>query len=153
VELATPSVNANNSTITPALVRRAINKVPNALAVSQVGTLISYTALEQEHAWEQLGVTVNQVLKGGGGGRVQDLDLLFTRQKTMGASRLKPASMRTRHEWVFWISRTGAGRQPTSTIRNLACPPDTKRWQPGSSSRRSEKYGRGPQPRVPRPSV
>jgi hypothetical protein len=89
VELATPSVNANNSTITPASVRLAINKVRKALGVSQVGKLIAYTALEQEHAWEQLGVTISQVIKEGGAGRAQDLDLLFTGQKTMAGVPIK----------------------------------------------------------------
>jgi len=57
--LATPVVNGNNSAITPGAVRLAINKVPKALGSNQVSKLIAYTALEQEHQWEQLGVTIS----------------------------------------------------------------------------------------------
>ena len=51
VELATPTVNANNSAITPGAVRLAINKVRKSLGSNQVSKLIAYTALEQEHQW------------------------------------------------------------------------------------------------------
>lgn len=89
VELATPSVNASNSTITPGAVRLAIDKVRKALGVNQSAKLIAYTALEQEHAGEQLGVTISQIIKEGGAGRAQDLDLLFTGQKSMAGVPVK----------------------------------------------------------------
>ncbi len=89
VELATPRVNGNNSALTPGVVRLAINKVRKALGASQVGKLIAYTSLEQEHAWEQLGITISQIIKEGGGGKANDLDLLFTGEKTMAGVPIK----------------------------------------------------------------
>ncbi len=89
VELATPRVAGNNSALTPGVVRLAINKVRKSLGTSQVGKLIAYTSLEQEHAWEQLGVTISQIIKEGAGGRASDLDLLFTGEKTMAGVPIK----------------------------------------------------------------
>ncbi len=89
VELATPVVNGNNSAITPGAVRLAINKVRKALGSNQVSKLIAYAALEQEHQWEQLGVTISQIIKEGAGGRASDLDLLFTGEKSMAGVPIK----------------------------------------------------------------
>jgi hypothetical protein len=89
VELATPAVNGNNSAITPGAVRLAINKVRKSLGSNQVSKLIAYTALEQEHQWEQLGVTISQIIKEGAEGRASDLDLLFTGEKTMAGVPIK----------------------------------------------------------------
>jgi len=89
VELATPTVNASNSALTPGAVRLAINKVRKALGTNQVKKLIAYTSLEQEHQWEQLGVTISQIIKEGAGGRASDLDLLFTGDKTMAGVPIK----------------------------------------------------------------
>jgi hypothetical protein len=52
--------------------------------LNQLSKLITYTSLEQEHQWEQLGVTISQIIKEGAGGRASDLDLLFTGDKTAG---------------------------------------------------------------------
>ena len=89
VELATPRVNGNNSALTPGAVRLAINKVRKALSTNQVSKLIVYTSLEQEHQWEQLGVTISQIIKEGAGGRASDLDLLFTGEKSMSGVPIK----------------------------------------------------------------
>ncbi len=83
VQLQTPRVNAGNAALTPGNVRLALNKVRKALGINQVGKLIAYTSVEQEHAWENLGITISQIVKEGAGGRASDLDLLFTGQKTM----------------------------------------------------------------------
>lgn len=83
VQLQTPRVNAGNAALTPGSVRLALNKVRKALGINQVGKLIAYTSVEQEHAWENLGITISQIVKEGAGGRASDLDLLFTGQKTM----------------------------------------------------------------------
>lgn len=88
VELATPSVNAGNAALVPMNVRLAINKVRKALGVNQLGKLIAYTSLEQEHAWESLGVAISEIIKEGGS-KANDLDLLFTGQKTMGGAPIK----------------------------------------------------------------
>ena len=89
VELATPHVAGNNAAITPGVVRLAINKVRKALGTNQVGKLVAYTALEQENAWEQLGISISQIIKEGAGGRASDLDLLFTGELTMAGVPIK----------------------------------------------------------------
>src|SRR5256712_1966614 len=89
VQLATPRVNAGNAALTPGNVRLAINKVRKALGINHVGKLIAYMAVEQEHAWENLGITVSQIIKEGGGGRADDLDLLFSGRKTMSGVPIK----------------------------------------------------------------
>lgn len=89
VQLATPRVNAGNAALTPANVRLAINKVRKALGINHLSKLIAYMAVEQEHAWENLGITVSQVIKEGGGGNGNDLDLLFTGRKTMSGVPIK----------------------------------------------------------------
>jgi hypothetical protein len=89
VQLATPRVNAGNAALTPANVRLAINKVRKSLGINQVGKLIAYTSVEQEHAWENLGITISQVIKEGGAGNANDLDLLFTGRKTMSGVPIK----------------------------------------------------------------
>jgi len=89
VELATPHVAGNNSAITPGVVRLAINKVRKALGTNQIGKLIAYTSLEQENAWEQLGISISQIIKEGAGGRASDLDLLFTGELTMAGVPIK----------------------------------------------------------------
>ncbi len=88
-QLATPRVNAGSAALVPGYVRLAINKVRKALGSNQVGKLIAYTSVEQEHAWENLGVTISQIIKEGAGGRANDLDLLFTGQKTMSGAPIK----------------------------------------------------------------
>jgi hypothetical protein len=89
-QLQTPRVNAGNSALVPGYVRLAINKVRKALGIAQLGKLIAYTSVEQEHAWENLGITISQIIKeGGSGGRASDLDLLFTGRKTMSGVPIK----------------------------------------------------------------
>ncbi|MGO9642025.1 MAG: hypothetical protein ACLP1Y_12060 [Candidatus Acidiferrales bacterium] len=89
-QLATPRVNGGNSALVPGYVRLAINKVRKALGIAQLGKLIAYTSVEQEHAWENLGITISQIIKeGGSGGRSSDLDLLFSGRKTMSGIPIK----------------------------------------------------------------
>lgn len=89
VQLQTPRVNAASSALVPTYVRLAINKVRKALGVNQLGKLLAYTALEQVHAWENLGISISTVVKEGAGGRASDLDLLFSGKKTMGGIGIK----------------------------------------------------------------
>lgn len=89
VQLQTPSVNAASSALVPTFVRIALNKVRKALGVDQLGKLLAYTALEQEHAWENLGIGISTVVKEGAGGRASDLDLLFNGKKTMAGVPFK----------------------------------------------------------------
>src|SRR3989475_2831935 len=88
-QLQTPVVNAGNAALTPSNVRLAINKVRKSLGINHVAKLIAYMAVEQEHAWENLGITVSQIIKEGGGGDGNDLDLLFSGRKTMSGIPIK----------------------------------------------------------------
>jgi len=89
IQLQTPRVNAGNAALTPSNVRLAINKVRKSLGINHIGKLIAYMAVEQEHAWENLGITVSQIIKEGGGGDGNDLDLLFSGRKTMSGIPIK----------------------------------------------------------------
>ena len=89
VQLQTPRVNAGNAALTPSNVRLAINKVRKSLGINHVSKLIAYMAVEQEHAWENLGITVSQIIKEGGAGDGNDLDLLFSGRKTMSGIPIK----------------------------------------------------------------
>ena len=89
IQLATPRVNAGNAALTPSNVRLAINKVRKALGINHIAKLIAYMAVEQEHAWENLGITVSQIIKEGGGSEGNDLDLLFSGRKTMSGIPIK----------------------------------------------------------------
>jgi hypothetical protein len=109
VELATPRVNGNNSALTPGAVRLAINKVRKALGSNQVSKLIAYTSLEQEHQWEQLGVTISQIIKEGAGGRASDLDLLFTGEKSMAGVPIK-SSINANQSRVDFLDLSHWGR-------------------------------------------
>ena len=108
-QLQTPRVNAGNASLVPSHVRLALNKVRKALGTNQVGKLIAYTSVEQEHAWENLGITVSQVIKEGGGGRANDLDLLFTGQKTMSGAPIK-SSINADQTRIDFLDLTHWGR-------------------------------------------
>jgi hypothetical protein len=88
-QLQTPRVNGGNGALVPGQVRLAINKVRKALGIAQLGKLVAYTSLEQEHAWENLGITISQIIKEGPGGGADDLDLLFNGRKTMAGVPIK----------------------------------------------------------------
>lgn len=113
--LTTPSVNAGSAALTPGNVRLAINKVRKALGVDQVGKLISYMNVEQEHAWENLGITVSEVVKEGAGGRANDLDLLFTGKKTMAGLPIK-VSIHADQTRIDFIDLSHWGRAVTKDI-------------------------------------
>ena len=89
IQLATPRVNAGNAALTPSNVRLAINKVRKSLGINHIAKLIAYMAVEQEHAWENLGITVSQIIKEGGASDGNDLDLLFSGRKTMSGIPIK----------------------------------------------------------------
>jgi hypothetical protein len=108
-QLATPRVNAANASLTPGHVRLAINKVRKSLGINQLGKLIAYTSVEQEHAWENLGITISQIVKEGAGGRAKDLDLLFSGQKTMSGVPIK-SSVNADQTRVDFLDLTHWGR-------------------------------------------
>jgi hypothetical protein len=88
-QLATPRVNAGNAALVASHVRIALNKVRKALGIGQLGQLITYTSVEQEHAWENLGITISQIVKENAQGSANDLDLLFSGRKTMSGVPIK----------------------------------------------------------------
>lgn len=94
-QLKTSSVNAAGAALTPGNVRLAYNLIRKSLGVDQAGgsgkpsKILAYGPVEQEHAWENLGITISQVIKESGNGRANDIDLLFSGQKTMGGAPLK----------------------------------------------------------------
>jgi hypothetical protein len=120
VELATPRVNGNNSAITPGAVRLAINKVRKSLGSNQVSKLIAYTSLEQEHQWEQLGVTISQIIKEGAGGRASDLDLLFTGEKSMAGVPIK-SSINANQSRIDFLDLSHWGTRRHAGHRFLRC--------------------------------
>ena len=71
--------------------------------------LIAYTSLEQEHQWEQLGVTISQIIKEGAGGRASDLDLLFTGEKSMAGVPIK-SSINANQSRVDFLDLSHWGR-------------------------------------------
>lgn len=80
-EIRTPTFNAGGSALTTGMVRLAINKIKKALGLNGVGKLMAYCNLEQEHQYEQLGVTITSIATPSG--TVRDLELLFEGKKTM----------------------------------------------------------------------
>jgi hypothetical protein len=108
-QLATPRVNAASSALVASYVRLAINKVRKALGINQLGKLIAYTSVEQEHAWENLGISISQVIKEGGSSRANDLDLLFSGQKTMSGVPIK-SSINADQTRIDFLDLTHWGR-------------------------------------------
>ena len=78
-----------NAALVPGHVRLAINKVRKALGIGQLGKLIAYTSVEQEHAWENLGITVSarSIKEGRGGARERSRFALLRAKKRCPACR------------------------------------------------------------------
>jgi hypothetical protein len=114
-QLQTPRVNAANSALVPGYVRLAINKVRKALGIGQLGKLIAYTSVEQEHAWENLGITISQVIKENAGGGANDLDLLFSGRKTMSGVPIK-SSINASQTRVDFLDLSHWGRAVSKDI-------------------------------------
>jgi hypothetical protein len=60
--LKTPHVAAGNAAIVPATVRLALNKLRKVLGTATNAKLIAHCNLDQEAAWEQIGLTVSEVI-------------------------------------------------------------------------------------------
>jgi hypothetical protein len=87
-EIRTPTVTASGQLVT-GHVRVAKNKIRKVLGINalQAAKFVAYMAVEQEHAWEQLGITISEVIRGEGGGTTPDL--LFGKSGTMGGAPIK----------------------------------------------------------------
>lgn len=92
-QIRTPRVNANSSGLVTSQVRIAQNKIRKALGINSLKStkLEAYMPLEQIHAWEQLGITISQIIRKGGGGE-QPVDLLFGQEAgEIGACPIMPS--------------------------------------------------------------
>jgi hypothetical protein len=67
-------VAAGTTSLELSYIRRAINAVKRRIGKEAARTLVPYYSSAQEHAYEQLGIAISEIAKGGGD---QDLDLLF----------------------------------------------------------------------------
>ncbi len=87
-ELRTPYVTANGSLVT-GHVRAAKNKIRKALGIDALtqSKIVAYMAVEQEHAWEQLGITISEIIRQGS--NQEQPDLLFGKSGTMGGAPIK----------------------------------------------------------------
>jgi hypothetical protein len=85
-QIITPRVNGNNAALTAAPIRLAQQKIRLALGANAVENLIAYCGMAQEQAYEELGITISEIIKQPG---AQDLELLFQGKKTMAGAPLK----------------------------------------------------------------
>ncbi len=81
-ELWTPAVNASSGALTTAQIRLAINSIRATLGLNAVKSLTPYTHIAQEHAYEDLGMVISEIIKDGSGD--QSLDLFFGDKKMAG---------------------------------------------------------------------
>src|SRR5262249_29978749 len=149
-------VNAGNAALTPSAVRLAINKVRKALGINHLSKLIAYMAVEQEHAWENLGITVSQIIKEGGDKSGNDLDLLFSGRKTMSGVPIKSGATADRPgvaSLILWTwdapcSRTSTSTKSTATRCSRSTAPAAASL-PASSSTSTPRFKCGTTRRVP----
>jgi hypothetical protein len=82
-EIRTPSVNASSSALTTGPIRLCLNKIRKALGVDALSgnSLIAHMNVNQEDAYEQLGIIISEIIKEGSD--KQGLDLFFNGQKRM----------------------------------------------------------------------
>ena len=90
-QLQSGYVNGNSSTLTPGMVRLALNTIKLALGNDSVknSKLGAYMNVQQEAAWENAGILISQIIKEGAGGRASDLDLNFNGDFTMAGVPVK----------------------------------------------------------------
>lgn len=82
-EIRTPRVDAGSAALTTGPIRLALNKIRKALGakVLQGKKLVAYMNVEQEHAYEALGIVISEIIKQGTD--KEGLDLFFSGRKTM----------------------------------------------------------------------
>jgi hypothetical protein len=89
--VVTPSVNANNSGLTTAFIRAALNRIRMNLGDnyfnSGEGQLVPYMHPAQADAYEGLAITISQIFKDPSGN--QGVDLMFGNQNNLTMSGLK----------------------------------------------------------------
>lgn len=88
-EVITPRVNAGNASLSTGHVRLAMNKVRKLLGINALSEnkVIAYMNVEQEHAWENLGITISEIIRQGT--NQTQPDMLFAKSGTMGGAPIK----------------------------------------------------------------
>jgi hypothetical protein len=81
-EVITPSVNASSGFLTTAQIRLAINLIRTTLGLDAVKSLVAYLHPCQEHAYEDLGIVISEIIKQGSSD--QEMDLFFGKKKMAG---------------------------------------------------------------------
>lgn len=81
-------VNANNAALTLPPLRLAFNQVRQAIGIDALGSVLWHGHPSQVQAYEELGFAVSEIIKGGGSGSADDLDLLF-KNKNIGGVKIK----------------------------------------------------------------
>lgn len=78
-EVWTPEVGASSALLTTAMIRTALNKIRLKLGVDSIGSLVSYCNPKQTHAYEDLGIMISEIHKGGS---QEGMDLFFDVNKS-----------------------------------------------------------------------
>lgn len=81
----TPSVNANSALLSTAQIRLALNKIRLSLGLDALKGVTAYTHPAQTHSYEDLGIVISEIVKGGGG---DSLDLFFNGDKKMAGTTI-----------------------------------------------------------------
>lgn len=116
-QLQSGRVNANNSAITPGMVRLAQNTIELALgedAVKEAG-LEAWMNVQQKAQWENAGILISQIIKKGGGDSDDELDLNFNGNYMMGGVPLK-TSIHWNQTRIDFISKATWGRAVTKDM-------------------------------------
>ncbi len=88
-EIRTPRVNAGSAALTTGPIRLALNKIRLALGdnILRSKRLIAHMNVQQEHAYENLGITISEIMKESSAG--QGMDLFFNGNKSMAGVPIK----------------------------------------------------------------
>ena len=89
-EIRTPQVAAGSASLTTTFIRLALNKIRKALGEAKVRQeqFIAHLNVEQEDAYEQLGILISNIIKQGSSN--QKLDLFFGQNNTMSGVPMYP---------------------------------------------------------------
>ena len=79
--------------------------------MAKLGKLIAYTSVEQEHAWENLGITISQVIKEDAGRQREGSGLaVHRREDHVGRANQVFDQCQLRRAWTSWTCRIGDAR-------------------------------------------
>lgn len=114
-EIRTPFFAANSALVT-SQVRIAKNAIRKRLGINALKSakLIAYMAVEQEHAWEQLGITISEIIRSGAGNEEMP-DLLFEKKGTMAGLPIH-VSIHADPTRIDFVALSNWGRAVTQDI-------------------------------------